>query len=160
MQIKIFTIPIASDSVQVEELNHFLRANKIIEIKKELAMSGGIAYWTFCVTYMLSQPKLQTEVNQSQRGAKVDYKNVLTEVEFARFVDLRQLRKQIATEDAVPAYAVFTDAELAEIAKLGEITEADMRKIPGIGEKKVEKYGTRFVEMKFVGDNETRGILD
>ncbi len=42
------------------------------------------------------------------------------------------------------AYAVFTDEELSNIAKLDEITAPNMLKIKGIGEKKVEKYGQRF----------------
>ena len=41
---------------------------------------------------------------------------------FEVFSKLRVFRKQIAERDAVPAYAVYTDAELAEIAKLERIT--------------------------------------
>ena len=37
MQIKIFNIPIGAEDTQMEELNHFLRANKIIDVKRELA---------------------------------------------------------------------------------------------------------------------------
>lgn len=49
MQIKIFNIPIGADESQVEEMNHFLRANKIIDIKKDLAMLNGNSCWTFCM---------------------------------------------------------------------------------------------------------------
>ena len=34
MQIKIFTFPLLPDAKDVEELNHFLRANKVIDIRK------------------------------------------------------------------------------------------------------------------------------
>jgi len=45
--------------------------------------------------------------------------------------------------DTVP-YAVFTDEELSELAKLNPLTAVGMKQIKGIGEKKVEKYGHHF----------------
>ena len=41
MQIKIFSIPIGSSEAATEKMNHFLRANKIIDIKKDLALLDG-----------------------------------------------------------------------------------------------------------------------
>lgn len=47
MQIKIFNIPIGAEETQVEELNHFLRANKIIDVKRELATIDCRGCWSF-----------------------------------------------------------------------------------------------------------------
>ena len=46
MQIKIFNIPIGAEETQVEELNHFLRANKIIDVSEssEIGMFCNIVY--------------------------------------------------------------------------------------------------------------------
>ena len=55
MQIKIFDIPIGANDSQAEEMNHFLRSNKIIDIKKGLAVVEGNSCWTFCITYMLAE---------------------------------------------------------------------------------------------------------
>ena len=155
MQIKLFNIPIGADDYQVEELNHFLRAHTIIDIKKELAVLDGNSCWTFCVTYM--QTGSTIEADQGKR--KVDYKEVLVPEVFARFSELRKIRKSLAANDAVPAYAVFTDAELAEMAKLPEITTKAMLGIPGIGEKRVDKYGEAFCNFQAV-DDETSGTPD
>lgn len=145
MQIRIFTIPLLPDAKDVDELNHFLRSNKVIDIKKELAMVDGNSFWTFCITYMLSSHNnSDTASSSGNRPSKVDYKEVLDETTFARFARMRKLRKQIAESEAIPAYAVFTDAELAEMAKLEVLDTANMLKIPGIGKKKVEKYGNAF----------------
>jgi len=54
MQIKIFNIPIGAEENHLDEMNHFLRANKIIDIRKELAIVGGNSCRSFCITYMLS----------------------------------------------------------------------------------------------------------
>lgn len=143
MQIKVFTFPLQPSDEQTEEMNHFLRANKVVDVRKELALMDGNHMWTFCVTY-IGGAKMQTLSNngfQTPRQPKVDYREVLAPEIFERFSALRKLRKAIAEEEAVPAYAVFTDAELAEVAKLQSITEQSLRTVPGIGARKVEKYG-------------------
>ncbi len=154
MQIKIFTLPLVSNEVQMEEMNHFLRANKIVDIRKDLAVMDGNSCWTFCVTY------LQNSNGSSLTGKsnKVDYKEVLDEESFKRFSELRKARKTIADSEAVPAYAIFTDAELAEISKLPQISPTDMLAIPGIGAKKVEKYANILMETLTTLMNETSGI--
>jgi len=145
MQYKIFTISVF-DEAKTDEMNRFLRGNKIVNVEKELIKINENAFWTFCIQY------IGVETADGRDGArpvstKVDYKTVLDEATFEKFSRLRAFRKKIAEEDAVPAYAVFTDAELSEIAKLEELTEKNLLKINGIGEKKVEKYGKLFCEM-------------
>lgn len=146
----------------MEEMNHFLRANKIIDIKKELAMLDGNSCWTFCITYLQDNRPADapTANSKSGSGTKVDYKEVLDTETFERFSAFRKLRKQIAESEAVPAYAVFTDAELAEIAKLKELTLAALQSIPGIGKKKVEKYANTFIANQKEETDETNGQLD
>jgi superfamily II DNA helicase RecQ len=62
------------------------------------------------------------------------------------FSRLREIRKALATDDGVPAYAIFTDEELAGISRLPELTESGMKTVPGIGEKKVARYGTLMID--------------
>ena len=52
MQIKIFTIPVVADDKDMEKLNHFLRSNKVIDVRRELVQTRENSYWSFCVTYM------------------------------------------------------------------------------------------------------------
>ena len=156
MQIKIFTLSLFPTEEELEELNHFLRSCKIIECKKELTQKNSEPFWTFAITYIPNVVQSHQILNQA-KGKKIDYKDVLSEDEFSRFVTLRQLRKEIASEEAIPAYAVFTDAELAEIAKLDDVTETNLQKIPGIGAKRVEKYGVRFCKSP---ENEESGLFD
>lgn len=47
----------------------------------------------------------------------------------------------------VPAYAIFLDEQLADLARSESQDVAAMKKISGVGEKKAEKYGTRFFEL-------------
>ena len=66
-------------------------------------------------------------------------------MQFTRFALMRTVRKKIADEDAVPAYSVFIDAELAEFAKLETLTLSSMKAIEGVGDKRIEKYGAKFL---------------
>ena len=143
MQIKLFTIPIIGGEQSEVELNAFLRSRKILEVERQLVNKGQDAYWCFCVSYV--DGSRATPPTKSQKE-KPDYRKLLDEPAFRRFSKFRAIRKNVAEADAVPAYAVFTNAELAEIAKLGkDITLAELKKIPGIGEKKLEKYGHHFI---------------
>lgn len=54
---------------------------------------------------------------------------------------LRQWRRAVAAEQEIPAYAVFTDATLAALAERRPATEADLTTIPGIGPRKLDRYG-------------------
>ncbi|MDA9120080.1 HRDC domain-containing protein, partial [Opitutales bacterium] len=48
----------------------------------------------------------------SKGRAMVDYKEILEPADFACFVRLRELRKELAKKEEVPAYAIFTNINL------------------------------------------------
>jgi DNA helicase-2/ATP-dependent DNA helicase PcrA len=54
---------------------------------------------------------------------------------------LRRWRKERASRDGVPAYVVFHDATLAEIADRIPRTSAALLAVPGVGPAKLERYG-------------------
>ena len=160
MQIKIFNIPIGAEDTQIEEMNHFLRANKIIDIKKEVAVVAGNSCWTFCITYMLSNRPVDADNARPGNSNKVDYKELLEPAAFERFSMFRKIRKQVADSEAIPAFAVFTDAELSEMAKVDHLTLSGMEKIQGIGKRKIEKYGMAFVSQAKNDSDEAGRIFD
>ena len=63
------------------------------------------------------------------------------------FAALKQLRGAIAREEQVPAYVVFPDRTLAELAVRKPRTLAAMEDVRGVGPAKLEKYGQRFLEL-------------
>lgn len=143
MQIKLFNVPLTDDGTAQAELNKFLAGHKVLEVEQRFFQNEKGGCWSFCVRFI--QNGLVNEPTTFK--GKVDYKTVLTESEFVVFSSLREIRKLLATNDAVPAYAVFTDEELSNITKLPTISIANMLTIKGIGEKKVEKYGKQMLEM-------------
>ena len=63
------------------------------------------------------------------------------------FERLRALRMELAKAAGVPPYVVFHDATLREMALLRPTTLAHLAQLPGIGEKKLDRYGPRFLEL-------------
>jgi ATP-dependent DNA helicase RecQ len=60
---------------------------------------------------------------------------------------LRALRSRLAEERGVPAYIVFSDATLLEMAARRPTTEAELLGISGVGPTKLERYGSAFLEL-------------
>ncbi len=145
MQIKIFDISSrGSDEVQ-EQINKFMRGHKIIDVDRQFyTSSDNVGHWSVFITYL---PGFVSEVPPVERREKVDYKQILNEEDFGKFTRLRTIRKQIASDDAVPAYAVFTDAELAQIAQMPDVVASSIGQISGIGAKRIEKYGVLLCEL-------------
>ena len=71
------------------------------------------------------------------------------------FERLRQLRIQIAKEEHLPPYIIFSDKTLHELATYKPQSIAAFGTIYGVGENKQAKYGAIFVEA-ITGKNEER----
>lgn len=139
MQVKIISVPAFGGEAFNDELNAFLRSKKVIEIDQQLVSSSGGAYWTFVIHYTEDYSPYPKSKD------KVDYREILDEVAFQRFSALRKIRKQLSNEEGLPAFAIFTDEELAEMAKVEVLTTEAMKKIKSIGEKKVERFAAHFI---------------
>jgi ATP-dependent DNA helicase RecQ len=62
------------------------------------------------------------------------------------FDKLKQLRNKIAHEENMPAYIIFNDSTLMDLATYLPLTIDDLSKISGFGAFKLEKYGQQFLE--------------
>ncbi|HEV3485948.1 MAG TPA: ATP-dependent DNA helicase RecQ, partial [Vicinamibacterales bacterium] len=83
----------------------------------------------------------------SRRGAVADHEVTLSPDDNALLARLKSLRTQIAREERVPPYIIFPDRTLAEIAARRPKNENAMATIRGVGPAKLERYGTRFLEI-------------
>ena len=64
-----------------------------------------------------------------------------------RFVSLKAWRAEVAKEHNLPAYVVFHDATLAEMARLKPDSLDQMGQISGVGAKKLEAYGREILRV-------------
>ncbi len=63
------------------------------------------------------------------------------------FAALKARRRALAEVAKVPAYVIFPDRTLMEIAARRPTTLDEMRGVSGVGDKKLERYGTTFLEV-------------
>jgi len=62
------------------------------------------------------------------------------------FERLRELRKNLAQQAGIPAYMIFSDASLRQMAQKFPLNESAFRNISGVGERKLAEYGTVFIQ--------------
>lgn len=68
-----------------------------------------------------------------------------TEADEMLFEKLKILRMEIAREEKVPPYIVFSDKTLTHMCIIKPKTKDEMMTVSGVGEYKFEKYGERFL---------------
>ena len=71
----------------------------------------------------------------------------LTSAGFQLFDKLRALRLEIAREEKMPPYIVFSDKTLIDMAARMPVNKEEMMNVSGVGENKFAKYGERFLSV-------------
>src|SRR4029450_1120723 len=61
------------------------------------------------------------------------------------FERLRVLRRQFADERGVPAYIIFSDVSLREMARTYPTSSNEFRRVPGVGEQKIKDFAEPFL---------------
>jgi superfamily II DNA helicase RecQ len=145
VQIQVFSIPMEGDEEATEQLNRFLRTHKVLCIEKAAVIAQGRQFWSVCVEFLPRRPFAPAGESAGAAPysdkARIDYRQVLSPAEFQRFNSLRQLRKQLADSESVPVYNLFTNAQLAELARKVPKSKSALAETEGLGEAKIAKYG-------------------
>ncbi|MGE5622712.1 MAG: DNA helicase RecQ [Bacillota bacterium] len=91
----------------------------------------------------------QKPVKQKRQAARPKgyAESELSAAEQAIFDKLRWWRVETARKHNVPAYVIFHDATMREIAKIKPASLDELRSISGVGEKKLETYGEEIVSL-------------
>lgn len=143
MKYRFFTVPIHAPEAVQEELNRFCAEQRVVSVDKQFVQGAEGSFWALCVCYLDQQSG-----PVSARGKdKIDYREVLNESDFAVFAKLRGLRKTLAEQEGVPAYALFTNEQLAVMVRNRVTSKAALGDIEGVGAARVEKYGDAFLKL-------------
>jgi ATP-dependent DNA helicase RecQ len=76
------------------------------------------------------------------------------------FEALKVVRKKLADENDVPAYVIFSDKTLKDMAARVPRTPAEFRQVHGVGEAKLEHYGSVFLRAIAEWEVVTRPVVD
>ena len=139
MAFRFLTVPALSSAEAEREVNAFLASHKILSVDRRWIDLGTSSYWALCIDYLpgnAADPARPPDLGRN----RIDYKQVLTPVEFETFARLREWRKAIALKEAIPAYTIFTNEQFAQMVQRCRRTKRDLQAIDGVGEARVEKY--------------------
>lgn len=98
------------------------------------------------VRLTIKVPKVEEKQLPKARKKKAGAVSALAEKDVELFEELRRLRMEIAKEEKVPPYMVFSDKTLAGMSTERPQTLDEMLEVSGVGQFKLEKYGERFLE--------------
>jgi len=142
MKLRFFVIPMQQGPAAADDLNAFLSTHRVLAVDRHFVTDGSNSSWAVCVSYLDSGARPALE----KRG-RVDYREVLSDRDFALFARLRALRKTLAERDGVPAYALFTNEQLAEVVRRRATSIAALEQIDGVGPARAAKYGAAVLEI-------------
>ena len=95
--------------------------------------------------------KITDEDKQPEKTAKTKKKaksvETLTSSGYKLFERLKKLRLEIAREESMPPYIIFSDKTLIDMAAKMPASKPEMLDVSGVGENKFSKYGERFLEV-------------
>lgn len=101
----------------------------------------------FAKKVLFDGEKVKLTTVQKMNKEKAEAKTVKTKSAVnSLFEFLRKLRTEIAKEEAVPAYVIFSDATLKQLEIHRPMSDSDFLAIDGVGKAKLEKYGDVFIK--------------
>ncbi|KFB09845.1 DNA helicase RecQ [Nitratireductor basaltis] len=104
----------------------------------------GVQFLKERPTLMLRKPRPKPVTNESAARSK---RSALPEKHELVFQALREKRRQIAREQNIPPYVIFHDKVLIEMATTRPASRAELSRIAGIGETKLDRYGPAFLSV-------------
>ena len=154
MQIKFFKISLADAGACEEELNKFLRSHRVLTTERHFCPDNG-GYWAVAVEYADQNPS--AEAPPAHRRDRKDFTVGMTDDEKSRFEHFREVRQRIATQAGLPMYMVFTNEELAILARIPELSAETVKEAKGIAPSRLRDFVKYFY---VVTDGETGGQSD
>lgn len=94
-------------------------------------------------TYEEKEPDKKKKIQKTVRKRSTD---ALTSAGYDLFEILRKLRLEIAKEESMPPYIIFSDKTLIDMCVKKPSDEEEMLNVSGVGANKLKKYGQRFLE--------------
>jgi ATP-dependent DNA helicase RecQ len=85
------------------------------------------------------------KARRQQEESKTKQRATTKREHLGLFDKLRELRKELAREFGIPPYLVFNDKTLHEMVDVKPTTDAEMARISGVGERKLHRFGERFM---------------
>ena len=151
MEYRVFVIPFHEQTMSFadEVFRSFCQQNRIVDCTPHFYIHDSVPTWTVMVGHrgpQMTKPKRPMQ-EPSNRKKSSSVKASMTKVEEQRYELLRTWRNKQSIKEGRPPYAIFTNAQVADIAKQNPETIAGLKRIDGIGDGLSNKYGKMILEL-------------
>ncbi|WP_102260968.1 DNA helicase RecQ [Mesobacillus jeotgali] len=120
---------------QVNDLIEFLISQELI----------GVEHGTYPTIYVPEKGKdVLLGKTQVFRKEAVQIKQVSNDDPL--FEELRELRREVAATEKVPPFMIFSDSSLKDMCLKLPLTDAEFLNVAGVGEHKLQNYGSPFIQ--------------
>jgi len=144
MPFRTLFLPGLRPSEADAELNDFLAKHRIISIDKRWVQSDEHIGWCFCVEY--GPPRQHAESPRREVPSnRPDMRTRLSPEDFRIYCRLKEWRLALSTKQLVAPYLVFTNEQLAQAIEMRATSRADLAKIAGVGDSRIENYGDQLL---------------
>ena len=143
-----------------EPLQRLLHGHEVVSRQERFYVHDGLPHLVVSVLYRLAtlpgsqqqgiprQGKARSDGQASacpsvspRKETKEDWRELLREEDAPLFESLRAWRTQRARADAVPPYVILTNVQLARIVNGRPASLTALKKIPGLGQSRLERFG-------------------
>ena len=142
MNYRVFQYPLPAPP-ELADLNAWLASRRVVSVQHHVVTQPGGAMLVFVVQSVAGDGDRDPGAGAGR--ARVDYRKVLDAETFARFCRLRESRKAIGAELAVPVYTLFTNEQLAAMARVHPASLAAWKEIGGLGPRRLKTHGNRLL---------------
>jgi len=146
LKAKIFTLRFDPTSRTIDDgaFLDFLEDRELLSLSDHIVEFDREPILVICVTYREEKAPINRTSLVAPR--KSNPRDKLDDNEKTIFDMLRLWRNKRAEAAGGPAYIVFTNDQLAEVARRRPQTLVDLSKIPGIGEARLAQFGAEVLE--------------
>ena len=139
-RLSVFGIVDGEDAALLQPLARALQARGVLVPNAH----GGLALGGDARAILTGSENVEIVVPPKRSGRRRE-RGEANPVGDPLFEALRSLRRELAQEAGVPPYVIFHDSTLRAIAKTRPTSIAELGALPGVGAKKLEAYGGRFL---------------
>ncbi len=109
---------------------------------------GGLALTEKCRPLLKGEDVIQFRKDPVQKtGKKLSKAPLPEDIDVVVWEALRAHRRELAEEQGVPPYVIFHDSTLQAMAEQMPTSLDEFGDLPGVGERKLEKYGDGFLQV-------------
>lgn len=143
-KLSTFGVGAAWDNNQWRSVFRQLVARGYLSV--DLERFGALRLEEACRALLRSEERIALRKDTQEKIAKQQTKTALPDdIDVGLWEALRECRRELADEQGVPPYVIFHDKTLKEMCYELPENLLQMRRISGIGERKLDKYGAAFL---------------